>query len=234
MTLPDDGRVTPLGPETTFVFRCHPGVACFTECCRELELQLTPYDVIRLCRGLRMRSGAFLERHALVEFTSADQYPKVYLGMVDDGRATCPFVSPRGCRVYAHRPGACRAYPVGRGGYIDDTGARRQTHVLVREPHCQGFSQGSRQSLAAWEDSQGLRDYNHYNDLLLPLVQHRFFKNGGRLDKDTARLFTRVLYDLDSLAADPPFPLPEPAGSKEDLLAPSIAWLLQRLPNSSP
>ena len=32
----------------TFRFRCHPGVGCFNRCCRNLNLFLYPYDVIRL------------------------------------------------------------------------------------------------------------------------------------------------------------------------------------------
>ena len=29
-----------------FEFRCHPGVACFTDCCRGIDIMLTPYDIL--------------------------------------------------------------------------------------------------------------------------------------------------------------------------------------------
>ena len=31
-----------------FSFACHPDVPCFTKCCSDLDLALTPYDVLRL------------------------------------------------------------------------------------------------------------------------------------------------------------------------------------------
>ncbi len=32
----------------TFRFRCHPDIGCFNRCCRNLNLFLYPYDLIRL------------------------------------------------------------------------------------------------------------------------------------------------------------------------------------------
>ena len=49
-----------LGPESTFKFKCHPGVACFTECCRDINIILTPYDIIRLKNRLDLSSEEFL------------------------------------------------------------------------------------------------------------------------------------------------------------------------------
>ena len=37
-----------LKPGDSFAFRCHPDIACFNRCCRNLNLFLYPYDVIRL------------------------------------------------------------------------------------------------------------------------------------------------------------------------------------------
>ncbi|MCA1766096.1 MAG: YkgJ family cysteine cluster protein, partial [Desulfobulbaceae bacterium] len=112
-------NVRRLGDQETFRFSCHPGVPCFTECCRQLDLALSPYDVLRLRRGLGIPAAEFLDRYAVVEKSEEEPFPTVFLAMVDDGRAACPFVTERGCSVYQDRPGACRAYPVGRGAYLD-------------------------------------------------------------------------------------------------------------------
>ena len=49
----------PLPKGETYRFACHQGVRCFTDCCRDLHLVLTPYDVLRVKRGLVMDSTAF-------------------------------------------------------------------------------------------------------------------------------------------------------------------------------
>jgi len=33
--------------DDTFTFACHPGVSCFNQCCRDVNIFLTPYDIIR-------------------------------------------------------------------------------------------------------------------------------------------------------------------------------------------
>lgn len=229
--------VSPLTPGAAFRFRCHPGVICFTECCRELELALSPYDALRLRRALRLSWQDFLETHAIVEQTASDPFPQVFLAMVDDGRASCPFVSEKGCTVYADRPGACRTYPLGRALERDREGNTVVHYVLVTEPHCQGFAEPNRQDVAAWTESQELRDYFEYNDLVAEALQHPFFRNGGRLDAQEADAFLLALYDLEGLRAflaQNPQELstlglsaPPPAG--EDLLHLGARWLAARL-----
>ena len=73
--LPD--HVQPLDADGSFRFHCHPGVPCFTECCRELELGLTPYDVLRLKQALDLNSRQFFEHYGIIEFNQDDLYPKV-------------------------------------------------------------------------------------------------------------------------------------------------------------
>jgi len=49
-----------LGPESQFKFKCHPGVECFTQCCRDINIILTPYDIILLKKKLKLSSDEFL------------------------------------------------------------------------------------------------------------------------------------------------------------------------------
>jgi len=190
-------NVTKLCGNKRFSFQCNPKVPCFTECCRELELALSPYDVLRLRKELGMSSEEFFERYAVVEQDAKGGFPKVYLGMVDDGRASCPFISPNGCTVYNGRPGACRAYPVGRGTTADGDGAVHEIHVLLREEHCQGFMESNTYNVAEWYENQGLNEYNRINDELLPLLQHEKVRNGIRLTQEQIDSFMLTLYKLD-------------------------------------
>jgi hypothetical protein len=50
-----------LTKESKFRFSCHPGVPCFTNCCRNMNIILTPYDIIRLKNRLGLTSDMFLQ-----------------------------------------------------------------------------------------------------------------------------------------------------------------------------
>ena len=72
-----------------FCFSCHPEVPCFNECCHQLDLILTPYDVLRLKNKLHRHSGMFLEQFVIIEWEEGMLFPTCYLTMVDDGKASC-------------------------------------------------------------------------------------------------------------------------------------------------
>lgn len=226
--------------EQAFTFSCHPGVPCFTECCRELDLSLSPYDVLRLKKCLGLTSEQFLERYVLVEWQEDQILPVCYLTMVDDGRASCVFVGPQGCTVYADRPGSCRAYPLGRGVARKHDGTSTESLVLLQEPHCQGFAEPCRQTAGTYLFEQGLERYNQFNDALLPLYQHRHLRN--KTFRPTRRQFNQfmlALYDLDQFRkemASGNIALHRPLNSRqlcgltgddEELLLLGIEWLRQ-------
>ncbi|MDG4476866.1 YkgJ family cysteine cluster protein [Thiovibrio frasassiensis] len=190
-------HVHPLNPDETFRFSCHPGVACFTDCCRQLDLALTPYDVLRLSSHLGLTPSVFLHQYALVEQEEGNAFPLVFLGMVDDGRASCPFVTGSGCSVYADRPAACRTYPLGRGAFTTPDGDHHEMHVLLNEPHCKGFNEGEPQNIAAWQKDQELAIYNGINDELLRILHHPRLKDGHQPEAREIDIFL-ALYTLDT------------------------------------
>ena len=190
-------NVTRLCGAKKFSFGCHAGVDCFTECCRELELALTPYDVLRLRKKLGLSSADFINRYIVLEQEQNDIFPRLYLGMVDDGRASCPFVGPTGCMVYEDRPGACRAYPVGRGASLTADGSRQEIYVLVRENHCLGFDEPGLYSVKEWFHNQGLAEYNQMNDEVMSLLQHDQVRQGVRFSPEQIDFFLLALYKLD-------------------------------------
>jgi len=195
MQLPEN--VTRLCGAKKFSFGCHSRVNCFTECCRELELVLTPYDVLRLRKKLALSSADFINRYIVLEQEENDVFPRLYLGMVDDGRASCPFVGPAGCMVYEDRPGACRAYPVGRGVTLAPDGRQQEIHVLVKENHCLGFGEPQSYSVAEWFHNQGLSEYNVMNDKVMSLLYHEQARQGTRLTPEQIDFFLLAFYKLD-------------------------------------
>ncbi len=181
-----------------FTFSCHPAVRCFTDCCRELELALTPYDVLRLKRETQLTSSTFLERYVIQEQETEDVFPRFYLTMVDDGQASCVFVAKNGCTVYDGRPGACRAYPMGRAVMRREDSTFEEQFVLLKESHCHGFQEQVEQTTSVYSHGQGLLPYNFFNDKIATLLQHERIRQGMRLSKEQTCYFILALYDLDS------------------------------------
>jgi Fe-S-cluster containining protein len=192
------GHLHPLADKESFTFACHPGVPCFTECCRDLELALSPYDVLRLRLELGISSQEFLDRYAIIEREEDDDFPRVYLGMVDDGQANCPFVTGKGCSVYGGRPAPCRTYPLGRGAWQDSSGITQAFYVLQREAHCRGFAEPVEQGVDQWIVGQGLADYYQANDMLMPLLHHEKLKQGLKPTSEQQDLYLATLYNLEN------------------------------------
>ncbi|WP_136808025.1 YkgJ family cysteine cluster protein [Desulfosediminicola flagellatus] len=187
-----------LKPDESYCFACHPEVACFTECCRMLELALTPYDILRLRRGTGLSSQQLHDQYIIEERGEQDMFPKFYLTMVDDGRASCVFVGKDGCKIYTHRPGACRAYPLGRAAVRTRSGELKQHFVLLKENHCKGFDEPQEQTPQIYSKDQGLTEYNAYNDALAGLIQHDQIRQGKFMpNKEQLALYTLALHNLD-------------------------------------
>jgi len=144
-----------------------------------------------------MRPAEFIDRYVVEELDDKGVFPVLYLGMVDDGRASCPFVGRDGCRVYNGRPGACRAYPVGRGATLDENGRARAIYVLVREEHCRGFDAEDTHTVAEWFKDQELEEYNRMNDEVLTLLQHDRVDRERPLSTAQREKFLLALYRLD-------------------------------------
>ena len=185
--------------DSTFAFACHPELGCFTQCCRMLELALTPYDVLRLRKGTGLNSAQLLERYVIIEQDPGEAFPRLYLTMVDDGHGSCPFVSDNGCAIYDHRPGACRTYPLGRGTSLGANETLHERFVLIREKFCQGFSQQSCQNPKKYLEDQEAISYNRSNDKVAAILQHEAVHSGLIPSQKDVDLFLLLLYDLDTL-----------------------------------
>lgn len=183
--------------DAPFSFSCHPAVSCFTECCRQLELALTPYDVLRLKKACGLRSEEFLDRYVIIEQEDYETFPRFYLTMVDDGRESCVFVAESGCTVYHDRPGACRAYPLGRAAIRQPDDSMEEFFVLLQETHCRGFEERQGQTPAIYSETQELADYNRVNDATAAILQHDKIRKGMRFSADQIDQFVLALYNLD-------------------------------------
>ena len=231
--MPQEPTTKRVDGDEVFTFLCHPDNICFTHCCRQLELALTPYDILRLKNAAGLTSSAFLERYVLIEKEKHDPFPRLYLTMVDDGKASCVFVSKRGCAFYEDRPGACRAYPIGRATRMKAATIFDEWYVLLKEEHCQGFGQDRQQTPKQYCQDQGLSSYNRFNDAVATILQHERIRQGMVLSEEQSDLYIMALYDLDTFRKKiltdllPHAPLAERQGLEKDesLLLFAIDWL---------
>ncbi len=166
-----------------------------------LELALTPYDVLRLRMATGRTSRELLDQYIIIEQEPGEPFPRLYLTMIDDGRASCVFVSDQGCTVYEHRPAACRAYPLGRAVMRDASGTNQEHFVLIRENHCQGFQEAVEQDVERYSREQELPIYNRFNDKMLAILQHDAIRKGFIPSSKQIDLFILALYDIDTFRA---------------------------------
>ncbi len=68
-----------LGPDDTFRFACRPGISCFNKCCGDVNIFLSPYDVLRMKRRLGITSTEFLEKYTLMPVNKEMKTPVVML-----------------------------------------------------------------------------------------------------------------------------------------------------------
>lgn len=193
-----DPEVTPLSRQATFCFSCNPAVPCFNECCRDLNQFLTPYDVLRLKSHLGLPSGQFLAQYTSQHIGPESGLPIVTLKPSDQRERICPFVTPKGCRVYENRPSSCRTYPLMRAvGRNRQTGEMSERFMVLKEPHCRGFDQGKSHTAAQWISEQKVAVYNEINDKLMQIISLKNTRMPGELDGKARRLVHTALYDLD-------------------------------------
>lgn len=156
----------PIG-SAPFRFRCHPGVPCFTRCCRNLELFLYPYDIIRLKKRLGITSEEFLNQFAGVVAGGNPFFPAVVMRMAENDERTCPFLDgEKGCRVYEDRPSACRTYPLERA--VDRAparGAPREYYFMTHHEYCKGHEEARQWTVKEWLRDQQLVYYNAMDEL---------------------------------------------------------------------
>jgi Fe-S-cluster containining protein len=183
--------------EVKLKFACHPGIPCFTACCADLHLILTPYDILRMKKQLRLTAGEFITRYTQPHEGEESIFPLIRLKMRDDEGRRCPLVSPQGCTIYEDRPGACRLYPLGRaaaGGLSG--GEEREFYFLVDEPHCLGYREEREWTVEEWIQDQGVRLYNEVNRPWMEILTSQN-PRVRELTEQKLGMFYMVSYNLD-------------------------------------
>jgi Fe-S-cluster containining protein len=189
-----------LGVKDTFHFACHPGVSCFNRCCADVNIFLSPYDVLRMKKRLGMNSTEFLKKYALLPVHKTMKTPAVLLKMNDDEARTCPFLTSAACGIYEDRPWPCRMYPLGLAAQKDTADGWRgeQFYFLLKEDICRGLAEPRQWTVEQWLEGQGINDYDQWGEAFKELTLHKFFETGGELPPAKVHMLFTACYDLDS------------------------------------
>ena len=190
---------TQLQGDTVIQFRCHKDIDCFNACCKNIDIMLTPYDIIRLKKRLGITSTEFLR-----EYTEAFEFGKNSVGGVKykpkEGTHECQFVTDEGCSVYEDRPTACRYYPIGlMSTRRQDENFDRASYALVTEDHCHGHFEDRKLTIDEYREEQGLEDYDELGRAWRQLILK--VKSAGpaigNMSKTSLKFFFMACYDMD-------------------------------------
>jgi Fe-S-cluster containining protein len=180
-------------------FRCHKDIDCFNACCKNIDIMLTPYDILRLKQRLGITSTEFLRL-----YTEPFEFGKNSVAGVKykpaEGTTECQFVTDAGCSVYEDRPTACRYYPVGLlSTRRQDENFDRASYALVKEDHCHGHFEDRKLTIDEYRKEQGLEEYDEHGRAWRQLILK--VKSAGpaigNMSKTSLRFFFMACYDLD-------------------------------------
>ena len=199
MSKMDAVDITKVSIDAKFNFRCHKGIQCFTKCCSNIDILLTPYDIVRLKKRFKLTSDLFLEAYTYMNIDPVNSHPHAMLKMGNDKERKCPFLSDEGCTVYSDRPANCRYYPIGQGTMKKegkDGPETEEFYFFVREKHCLGYNENKQWTIKAWREDQGVDEYDKVNSGWKEL-QLRKNLPGKELDENKQFQFYMASYDLD-------------------------------------
>jgi Fe-S-cluster containining protein len=145
--------------ESSFSYSCN---RC-NKCCYDKRIRLTPYEILRLARNLRMTTRDFIS-----QFT--EEGGTVLRRRSEDGG--CSLLGEEGCTVHADRPGVCRIYPL--GGLFQLEGEEKFA-LLTPHPESLGIYDTSvtfkpNDTVASFLDAQGIAPYHRANKKYVELL----------------------------------------------------------------
>ena len=188
-----------LSENDKFKFKCYPGISCFNECCRNIDIVLTPYDVLRLKNNLGVSTTEFIANFANFYEVDAHGLPGLKLKTREDLKA-CEFLTEEGCAVYEDRPTACRYYALGNMAMRKKDSAEAELgYFVVKEDHCKGHFEDKEQTVGEYRHSQSLENYDEMNLGFQELILKK--KSSGPTvgvpSSRSMQLYFMAVYDMD-------------------------------------
>jgi Fe-S-cluster containining protein len=177
--------------EDTFHFGCHSGIDCFTRCCQDVNILLTPYDILQMKNRLGISSTEFLKRYTKTLIAPLTSLPAVQFKLDEENNKRCHFVGEKGCEIYDHRPWSCRMYP------LENSPEGDGFSPMVDSSRCLGLADNTLWQLRDWLEDQGLDPYNEWNLRFAKLTEDEKLTNWRKEHPAGLEIFHLTCYDLD-------------------------------------
>jgi len=133
----DIGSIT-VGLDDTFKFHC---TQCGKCCIEREDIMLSPMDIFRMSRELKMSHSDFFHQYCSMHIGAASRMPIIMLKPVGKDHR-CPLLKNSKCIVHKVKPAVCGMFPLGRYiAFTPDSFGRhavQQSEVkyLLQSPGC--------------------------------------------------------------------------------------------------
>ena len=128
-------------------------------CCTDSRIRLSPYDILKLCSLLDIKTTEFHEKYTYFILDAENQN---LLTCMLKTTPECSFLSSAGCQVYSERPFGCRVFPLMVTHFFNRDGFAENKTYIVEE--CLGFKQNKKIEVSEFKEEQGV-------DELLPIQE---------------------------------------------------------------
>lgn len=188
-----------LSENDTFQFECGPHLECFNDCCADVNIFLTPYDVMRMRRSVNMGSTEFLSKYTIIPFDENQKLPVPLMMMQETERKQCHFVDDeKGCTIYKDRPWPCRMYPVGSASPAGQDGFGKEGFFFImKEDHCKGHERKKQWTIKEWMEDQQVGEYEEFGELFKRVTLHDQMSSDWKPKPKQVELYWMCLYDTD-------------------------------------
>ncbi len=187
-----------LTKDSEFKFSCFRNISCFNKCCSDVNIFLTPYDIIRLKNRLGISSQEFLDRYTFLPIDENQNHPVLMLRLNQDKEKTCQLVGEEGCTVYEDRPWSCRMFPLGVASPKEIDGAEEEDfYFIIEEPVCKGYFEEKKWTVGEWMKDQGVGKYDEMGKWFKEVSLHNYFDKGKKLTPPQLEMFYTVCYNID-------------------------------------
>ncbi len=177
-------------------FNCRKDIECFNKCCKDVNIFLTPYDIIRLKNALEISSQEFLDKYTVSPFSKELKIPVIILKLNKEDKA-CPFVTNKGCNVYNDRPRACRMYPIEENSH-EISQETKKDFYLIEEEFCLGHKESKELLVSEFLNNEGISKYNEMLEYFNKVISRKEIMEGDSLDTQKVGMFYLAFYNIDN------------------------------------
>lgn len=159
-------------------------------CCRDSNIRLSPYDILRLCKRLNISTTDFLKRYAYLVHDKDNQN---LLSCMLKTSPECLFLDGNECTVYNDRPCACRVYPLASDPFYDGIKFEKRFYILEE---CTGFSTKKKITLGEFKSNQEVDAPEFYDSWVIFKI--KMINSKCPNASDFYSKFFNICYDFDS------------------------------------